>query len=99
MIDATTATAVHDSVQHIAAGLTNFSPISPDLNGKDQKIGGVIMWGAYLSCAFAMMVAGGMMGWEKYNHGNIESPKKMAAVMIGAMVIASAVTLINWVAS
>lgn len=97
MLDMVTAL---DQVTYLAqTGLTDFSPQAPELGGKDARIGGAVMWAAYFACAIAAMYAGGKMGWERWNSGSIESPKRLAGVFFGAIIVASAVTIVNWAAS
>lgn len=78
------------------AGIPEIAPEAPPFAQKFLDLGSAFTWTAYLACAAALVFAGAKMGWERWNGGQVESPKKMGAVIFGAIVVASAVSIVNW---
>ncbi|GAB3597549.1 hypothetical protein CFAEC_14190 (plasmid) [Corynebacterium faecale] len=78
------------------AGIPDIAPEAPPFADKFLDLGSAGTWVAYLACAAALVFAGAKMGWERWQGGQVESPKKMAAVIFGAIIVASAVSIVNW---
>ena len=81
------------------AGLPELTPELPPFARKFLDLGQMATWAAYLASAIALIYAGAKMGYEKYMGGQVESPKRMAAVIFGAIVVASATAIVNWASS
>lgn len=81
------------------AGLPELTPEQPPFAQKFLDLGQMATWAAYLASAIALIYAGAKMGYEKYMGGQVESPKRMAAVIFGAIVVASATAIVNWASS
>lgn len=81
------------------AGIPEVSPTQPPFADKFLDLGSAGMWMVYLACAAGIAFAGGKMAWERYNAGSIESPKKLTGAIIGCIVVASAVSVVNWASS
>lgn len=78
------------------AGLPELTPVAPPFAEKFLTLGSAATWTAYLASTAALIFAGAKMGYERWQGGAVESPKKMAAVIFGAIVVASATAIINW---
>ena len=82
--------------QHAAPAIDivaqNIGPASPEAPPGAEKFTRLIswlMWGAVLASVAAGIVAGAMLGWQRYQGtGGGEAESKLAKVLIGAVVIA-----------
>ena len=77
----------------------NITPeVPPGANGL-LKILNWLLWGVTLACVAALVFAGGKFAWEKWQHGQADSPKMLVGAMVGAIISLSASQILGAVTS
>ena len=77
----------------------NITPeVPPGANGL-LKILNWLLWGVTLACVAALVFAGGKFAWEKWQHGQADSPKMLVGAMVGAIISLSASQILSAVTS
>ncbi|TSD94823.1 hypothetical protein FOS14_19465 [Skermania sp. ID1734] len=74
-----------------------FDPIPiPGLTDRLNRGGGWLVGVVYLGCIAALVIGGGYLAWDKItDHGGGKGPKIALGAVIGAMVVASSVGIID----
>jgi hypothetical protein len=75
------------------------APEAPPGAEKFTRLLSWLMWGAILASVAAGIIAGAMLGWQRYQGGGGgEAESKLAKVLIGAIVIAVIGGVVNTLA-
>ncbi|ATL72542.1 hypothetical protein [Nocardia terpenica] len=90
---------VMQSTDVLAQLNTDLTPTPPAGSGGLIYLGRILMWCCLLGGILAIVYGGGKFGWEKWTGGAVESPKIIAASMIGGIVSVSASQLMDAVIS
>lgn len=78
------------------AQVPDISPIAPPGAERFLWLVNIFSWFCYLSATLGIVYGGGRFAWEKFvRGGDLESPKIIAAAMIGGIVMALAPTLMR----
>ncbi|MEV6279672.1 hypothetical protein [Nocardia sp. NPDC051832] len=88
--------ALQDTVLTQVVG--NPAPEAPPLADKLMHLGKYFTWLVQLSGITAITYGGGRFAWEKWNGGNLQSPKMIAGAVTGGAVATSAGSIMNMVA-
>ena len=75
----------------------DINPEAPPGSSGFLRIVSWVMWGCIIAGVVALLIAGGMFGYEKWSTGQIESPKKVMATLVGLTIVVSAATIVNTV--
>ncbi|ONM50329.1 hypothetical protein [Nocardia donostiensis] len=84
--------ALHDMV---AAHVGNPTPEPPPISEEILQLVRYFTWFVLLSGVLGITVAGGRFAWEKWNGGQLASPKMVVGGMIGGVVATSAGSIMN----
>lgn len=68
--------------------------VPPGANGL-LKLLSWLLWGVTLACVAALIFSGGKFAWEKWQHGQADSPKMLVGALVGAIVALSANQILN----
>jgi hypothetical protein len=96
-----TALHAHDLLL-LAQEIGPSAPEAPpgEIGEKFQSLMNLFYWGAIAACAVAFVAAGVTLAWQRHNgSGTGEGEAKAVRVMVGAVFVASATQLINWLAA
>ncbi|NKY88887.1 hypothetical protein [Nocardia veterana] len=91
---------IHDvalQATHVLAQVDTITPDAPPGSKGVVKILQYALWGVLLAGILAIIIAGGVLGWEKFNGGVNTAPKMVVGALIGGIVAVSASGLINGV--
>ncbi|WP_282782181.1 MULTISPECIES: hypothetical protein [unclassified Nocardia] len=77
------------------AQVFNPTPETPPVADKLLKLVRYFTWFVLLAGTLAIIYAGGKFAWEKWQGGPLESPKRVAAALVGGIVATSAGTIMN----
>ncbi|HIZ36383.1 MAG TPA: hypothetical protein H9815_11440 [Candidatus Ruania gallistercoris] len=86
----TTAAAVVD----VAAGLPDPAPVQPPNTGGIVAAMGWLKWVALSVCIAGLIAAGAMMAWQSRRGEGSEHAGKIAAALVGVIVISAATSLV-----
>lgn len=81
---------MHSAFDNVLAQAIDIPAVKPP--GGDsllQKLGWV-RWVVTPAAVLALFIAGAKFGYEKWSHGQVESPKMVAGVIIGLIIVAAA---------
>ncbi|WP_043661427.1 hypothetical protein [Nocardia thailandica] len=70
-------------------------PTRPPGAEKLTNLVGYLSWLVILAGVAALIYAGGKFGWERWHGGAVESPKIVAAALIGGIIATTAGTIMN----
>ena len=84
--------AVHETV---LAQIDNPTPEAPPNSDKILQMVRYLTWMVLLSGVCGVTYAGGRFAWEKWNGGQLDSPKMLAGAMLGGVIATSAGTIMN----
>jgi hypothetical protein len=84
--------AVHETV---LAQIGNPTPEAPPTSDKILQMVRYLTWMVLLSGVCGVTYAGGRFAWEKWNGGQLDSPKMLAGAMLGGVIATSAGTIMN----
>ncbi|MGP9725285.1 hypothetical protein ACT3SZ_14850 [Corynebacterium sp. AOP40-9SA-29] len=88
MIDILAAAAT--DAPHILAQF-DVNTVNPPAADRFSSLLGILKWFCIAAGVAALMLAGAMFGYEKFfAHGEVQSPKKIAAAVAGGIVASSA---------
>lgn len=80
----------------LADGIGMIDPSAPPVLGdKVNLILSWIIWGAVIACVIGMIFAGGYLAYGKMTGSGGDAQGKLIGVCVGAVIVASAGTLIN----
>ncbi|WP_067694038.1 hypothetical protein [Nocardia jejuensis] len=79
----------------VVLAVENLDPVAPPGSGALRTIGSYIKYLAYFAALVGIVYGGGRFAVEKWNGGSVESPKIIAACLVGGAVIAVATPLLE----
>lgn len=89
MITEILATATDTAPVFLAQFDVNVTP--PPEAGRFSTLMGIAKWFCIAAGVVALMIAGAMFGYEKFfSHGEVQSPKKIAAATAGGVIASAA---------
>lgn len=88
---------VIDTVPTILAQVNiEITPTPPPFISKFYKL---LAGAVYVVCVLALIVAGAMLGWERWSlEGDDQSARRLVVVIVGAIVICSTTAIIQFTA-
>lgn len=81
------------SVDHVPYILAQYGgpPVPPPEVGRFETLMNIAKWFCIAAGVCALMFAGALFGYEKFfAHGDVQSPKKIAAATVGGVVVSAA---------
>ncbi len=87
-------TAVSESASLLTQEI-KVNPTVPPGGEKLTNLVGYLSWLVILAGVTALTYAGGKFGWERWHGGAVESPKIVAAALVGGIIATSAGAIMN----
>lgn len=92
----TLSTSYYAATSHLHTAIGPTGPTPPPGADKFNTVASWVMWGVVLALVVGALIAAGMLAYEKnQGYGGGEGSSRLTKVIIGAIVAASAVAVVN----